>query len=114
MPVQRFADPGNTDALSALLHDRWFAVTRIREDGGDLVIPFASVYVKRARKAMFDSTLCIGHVQSWRVLDTEKIEIYDFAYLTFDEALGCLRIEGNIPVTVEVKVSGFSVTVTMP
>lgn len=114
MPVWRFTDAANTEVVDALIHDRWFPVTRIHEDCGDLVVPFASVYVNRARKAMFDSTLRIGHVLSWHVQDSEKIEIYDFKGLTFDDARKCVRLEGNIPVTVEISVAAYAVTVETP
>src|SRR4051794_524079 len=109
MRIRRFTDPNDTEALNALMHDRWFPVSRISEDEGELVIPFASLYVKRAREAMFDSTLRIGHVQSWRIQDTEEIEIYNFDRLTFNEALGCVRLDGSIPVTVEAWVSAYAV-----
>lgn len=114
MSVVRFTDPADTEALNALIHDKWFPVTRIHEEGDDRVIPFAFVHANRSRKAMFDSTLRIGHVGSWSVRDTEKIEIYNFHGLTFDGKHGCIRIKGNIPLTIEVNVNSFVVTVEIP
>jgi hypothetical protein len=107
MATSRFTD-------NALIHDRWFSVTGIREDGSELVIPFASAYVSRARTAVFDSTLRISHVLAWRVDDSEKIEVYNFSGLTYDEGRGCIQIEAGIPLTVEADVSAFAVTVETP
>ncbi|HTZ07172.1 MAG TPA: hypothetical protein VMB53_15665 [Gaiellaceae bacterium] len=58
MTVHTFEDPGDVDEASGVLHDRWFDVTAIREEGRDLVIPFASKIVGRASKAVMDSDSC--------------------------------------------------------
>jgi len=70
-----FNNPTDLDRLHDLIHDSWFAVSRIRFEGRDLVIPFASRLTSRARGAVFDSTLTIRHVDAYEVLDTEKVEI---------------------------------------
>lgn len=100
MRVWKFDDPTDTPEVNALIHDKWFPLSRIYEDGGDLVIPFAAQDVNRADKAVFDSELRIHDVRAWRVEDPEQVEIYDFAGLTFDHDRSCIRVEGNIPVTV--------------
>jgi hypothetical protein len=112
--TEAFTDPADLSRINDVIHDRWFPVTRIRQDGTDLLIPFASQHVNRAALAMFDSTLRVSNVCQWRVFDTERIEIYDFGSLAFDEPAGLLTIAGNIPVTVEVEVNRFAVSIETP
>jgi hypothetical protein len=100
--------------INDLIHDLWFPVTRIRQEGTDLLVPFASQSVNRAALAMFDSTLRVSNVRQWRVFDTERIEIYNFGSLAFDEPSGPLTISGNTPVRVEVEVDRFAVSVETP
>jgi hypothetical protein len=51
MPEQMFAGIENFDRVNGLLHDLWFAASRICLQGRDLVIPFASKDVSRASRA---------------------------------------------------------------
>jgi hypothetical protein len=111
MSLQTFADPGDLSQVNGLIHDCWFDVTQIREEGTDLLIPFASRLVVRAAAAVFDSAVRIGAVRSWRLIDTEQIAVYDFSGMSFDEARGRLTIEGNIPLTIEVDVARFFISV---
>jgi hypothetical protein len=106
MPVETFEGTEQLDHVNALLHDRWFVATRIRLDGSDLVIPFASEAVSRAARATFDSSVVVHNVRSWNLDDPTQIEIYNFGRLSFDSASSRLTIEGNIPLTVEVHVDG--------
>lgn len=100
--------------INSLIHDLWFPVTRIRRDGTDLLVPFASQSVNRAAQATFDATLRLRNVRSWQVFDTEQIEIYDFGNMTFDEPSGRLTIEGNIPLRIEIEVDRFGVSIETP
>ncbi len=109
-----FTDPGELDQVNDLIHDCWFPVTRLREEGTDLLIPFASQLVDRAENAMFDSILRVSNVRSWRLIDSAHVEIYDFFGVSFDGAAGRLTIEGNIPLTIEVDVDRFVVSTESP
>jgi hypothetical protein len=110
MSLQTFTEPKDLSQVNDLINDRWFDVTQIREEGTDLLIPYASHAVSRAADALFDSALRIGAARSWRVVDTEQVAIYDLAGMSYDEARGRLTIEGNIPLTIEVEVARFDVS----
>jgi hypothetical protein len=112
--TETFTDPADLARINALIHDMWFPLRRIHQDGTDLLVPFASQCVNRAALAMFDSTLRVSNVRQWRVFDTERIEIYDFGSFAFDEASGLLTIAGNIPVRIEVEVDRFAMSVETP
>lgn len=100
--------------INGLIHDKWFPLNRICEDGDALLIPFDSQTSFNSRCVTFDSLLRIEHLLSWAVVDTERIEIYDFFGLSFDKSRNQIRVEANIPLTLTADVREFAIDVETP
>ncbi len=116
MAAETFTGPEAADQATHIVHDHWFAASRIHLDDSNLIVPFASRDVSSARAAVFDSELVIEGVRGWTVIDEARVEIYDFNRLSYDPDQGRITIEGNIPITIEVDLlrSDLALTISRP
>jgi hypothetical protein len=118
-------DPSDLPRIVDIIHDCWFDLGRIQFDAGDsaLTIPFRrershegsrlrwSDFFSRARGRGFECFLRIGQVDSYSVVDTQKVRIYDFNELTYDPETKRIRITTGVPLEMSVTVKDLDVSV---
>ncbi len=118
-------DPSDLPRIVGIIHDCWFDLDRIQFDAGDsaLTIPFRcershegsrirwSVFFSRARGRCFERLIRIGHVDSYSVVDTQKVRFYDFNELTYDPETKQIRITTGVPLEMTVTVKELDVSV---
>lgn len=112
--ITRIDDPDEIATINDRIHDCWFLATRIREADAIVTIPFASRLTRRARDAWFDAELRIAHVKTWSIVDSERVEIYDFVGLVFDRGSDAIRVDTAIPLDLRLEVADFDVQIEIP
>jgi hypothetical protein len=117
LKVQGIWDPSG---LGDLIHDEFFTLEDVHylSEKGILVIPYRRIFHGGPRKTIHEGLLSkeeevdvihsemrIHHVESYEVYDPERIGIYSFNYVNFDEDTSILTIETDPNLTITVKVS---------
>ena len=126
MPIYTVVkDPSKLSQVVDILHDRWFDLDQVLFDPQDcvLTIPFSnesipgsrrirwSDFFSRAPGQGFECFLRIANVESYSVVDTEKVRFYDLNELTYEPEAKRIRITAGVPLQMTVTVKDLDVSV---
>lgn len=115
----RITDPRELPKLVELIHDQWLDAESITFDSENSTLSIRylkeagapSPFVSRARFPAFECSLRISSVESFSVVDPQKIRFYDMNTVAYDPASMCIRLETGVPIEIQVVVSAFDLTV---
>ena len=94
---------------SSILHDYWFDLDSVMYNQRDnkVVISFFETKRKLQQKQP-QHILIIRNVKDIEIKDKEKVGFYDLESIDFDSNLKKITINGNIPLTIGIYVTGLN------
>jgi hypothetical protein len=97
----------NLHELTDIVHDRWFMIDEVKHDvrARLLELPFYNDNPYR-QKELPAGTLIFKGVKDVLLIDKEQVGSYDFNKVVYDSRKAIIRLETNIPLTIEIAVEG--------
>ena len=119
----KIINPVNLDKINDVLHDCYFDVEAIKIENNVFEVPvFQNKAESLIKKRFFifkqfeiqsyTSILKIYNVNSYRIVDTEKIGYYCFNKLIFNPVKKNFSILADVPISINVNVKLFEVSLT--
>jgi len=123
--ILKFSDPSNLPKLVDIIHDCWFEMEDVSfdEKSSILIIKFGKenlekkevvskiLFLKKNRVPTFECYMKIHHVNSYEIIDQEKVGKYDFNEVKYDPSFGKIVMTTGIPLGFEVTVDKFEVSI---
>jgi hypothetical protein len=120
--VLEIADPSELDNADEYVHDCWFSISDVTFDRADgmLTVPYRRHNLvedterkrwRRTRRVDVRWLLRVGFVRDYSIRDTERIDMYDFNQLRYDESRQVLTVETNIPLGFAIEVDRLRITI---
>jgi len=109
--------------INDFIHDCWFDINRINTDDNSFKLYFTKYLetIKKLQKNGFllkqfeipevECVLEIHEVKSYEIIDTEKVQIYDFNKLIFDQETNMITILTGIPLLIKIEVLSLKISV---
>ncbi|MBN1568426.1 MAG: hypothetical protein JXA73_11325 [Acidobacteria bacterium] len=116
--------PAELDQVDNLIHDCWFDINRVKVEGNVFELLLIRDQVAGIRKRRFfifkqyeikglECILKIYSVKSCKIVDSERVDLYDFNRLIFDADKYSFSIECGIPVGIFIDVTSFKISLTL-
>lgn len=104
-------DESGLRELGAALHDCWIDADRIERRGSSVHVPISERATWKTRAEDFARELIVSPVARLTIEDREQVGYYDFARFALDLEPLMLRIECNIPISIELSLAALLVTI---
>jgi hypothetical protein len=102
--------------VTALAHDLWFDIdqTLSNYDGKSVSFRLMKSPASKTDASGGDLLLEIRNVKELKVIDTEKVGLYDFNEIRYNKSTQCIQVSTGIPIVIEIYVTCLDVTVLFP
>ena len=118
-------DPNQIPTICDVIHDSWIDVSNIEFDSNTSVLSIEfdralkdkstvvekNWFVEKIEVPLVQCFLNIHHVESYKIDDSERVGSYDFTNLEYNSDLRCISIITGTPISIEIKVRDFEVSV---
>ena len=106
-------DQGRINEITDFIHDCWFDIDKIVFEQESRTLKIFFVKDEDTSKKVF-SEYCLNFfsVVSYKIVDSEKIGLYDFNKLIYNPMLHEIAILTGVPIDIRIKIEEFKISLT--
>lgn len=119
------SQPEDLESINAIVHDRWFSVSKVEFDkstaslsikfsmpiGNNFRVDKRFFFLEKVRIPIVECAIDFYNISNYKILDTEKIDIYDFNIISYSASDGLINISTGVPLLFHIYTTNFSLSI---